>query len=459
VFLFERGSEFAPVVDPAGGAEGCDVPAGHETVNGSGRGNQGVAEVSGDAVQAPLLHGEREGAMQSCDAKGFRVGLVGTRQRMLKSQADADVGWVEVDLDVGRFRGGWNDAGGFFARGGAGGEVAEGIFDEAARGVWLDVADDDDGDAFRAVPSIVECGEVFAREGANGFLDTDDGAASLAGVGPEEGKSGFTAAVARGVARGLLAEDHAAFAFDERGVERGLGAVFVEGGQALLERGGGRVGKFEVIDGVVVVCEGGVIGTEADAEALEGVDQRVARMGAGAAENHVLDEMREAALVVAFVQRADGDDEPERDAVAWFGVAPDDVAEAVGQRTLNERGIGGEIGAKLGPRRGAEERRPCAEEKEEENAAEPDHHRGAECVIGRAESEARVARATREWPVISGQWKMAETWSEVAFHRGGRGIGAGGRAEWTRGPALRRERAGSGGGVLDHDGFMDLAER
>jgi hypothetical protein len=82
----------------------------------------------------------------------------------------------------------------------------------------------------------------------------------------------------------------------------------------------------------------------------------------------MLDEMREAALVIAFVEGAGSDDQSQSDAVAGLGVAADDIAQAVGERALDESGISGQVGADFRPRHSARERRQRTKKEEEENA-------------------------------------------------------------------------------------------
>jgi hypothetical protein len=53
--------------------------------------------------------------------------------------------------------------------------------------------------------------------------------------------------------------------------------------------------------------------------------------------------MRETPLVVAFVKSARGYDKAERDAIVGFGITANDVPQAVGKRSLDDRRIGGKV--------------------------------------------------------------------------------------------------------------------
>jgi hypothetical protein len=57
----------------------------------------------------------------------------------------------------------------------------------------------------------------------------------------------------------------------------------------------------------------------------------------------VFEEVSEAELFPGFVQRAGGDDETERGAPSGLGVRTQRVADAVGKRSEDERGVVGEI--------------------------------------------------------------------------------------------------------------------
>jgi hypothetical protein len=62
---------------------------------------------------------------------------------------------------------------------------------------------------------------------------------------------------------------------------------------------------------------------------------------AGALERHVLDEMGEAAFVVAFVERAGVHDQAHAEVTLGRGVGQDDVMHPIGKRSLPDRSLGG----------------------------------------------------------------------------------------------------------------------
>ena len=92
----------------------------------------------------------------------------------------------------------------------------------------------------------------------------------------------------------------------------------------------GLVGRhLEHVDGLVEAGVGVDVGAEAHAERLDERHELLLGKVLGAVEGHVLDEVREPALVVVFENRAGVDDEPELGALLRLLVGADVVVQAV----------------------------------------------------------------------------------------------------------------------------------
>ena len=91
------------------------------------------------------------------------------------------------------------------------------------------------------------------------------------------------------------------------------------------------------------------VGAEGQAEALQHAHHFAGRHPGRAAEGHVLEEMGQAALVVALVERAGADAQAQRTAAGRGGVVLDRVPHAVGKAAEADVGIGGPVTVVLRP--------------------------------------------------------------------------------------------------------------
>ena len=135
------------------------------------------------------------------------------------------------------------------------------------------------------------------------------------------------------------------------------------------------------------------VGPEGEAEALQRGREGAVGVAARAAKRHVLDEVREAELVVALVQRADGHEQPERNAILRLGVGENRVAKAIGQRALAQRRIAREIRVDGWPRRG--EGDGGAEQPELKRETEPAGHGATIFAAGDTVTRKRRRRRAR----------------------------------------------------------------
>ena len=154
------------------------------------------------------------------------------------------------------------------------------------------------------------------------------------------------------VAHPALAEDDAAFAVDGGRIELHLAGDLAHqheaGAQPLLV--GAR--QVEHVGGGIEAGRGVGVRPELEPLALEDLDHLAFGHVGRPVERHMLDEVGEAALVVALADRAELEAEPERRAVLRRLVALDRIAHAVGQHAVADRRVGRDVGRRHAPRRG-----------------------------------------------------------------------------------------------------------
>ena len=227
----------------------------------------------------------------------------------------------------------------------------EGFRDALFHGGDLDVTGDDEGHFTRNIVALVKVDEALADGVFDDFFDADGEAMGDERVRYEELELLFHEAGLHGVAGVFLGKNDAAFGIDFFGLEESSVGEVAHHGEGEIEGGFGEVGEVEHVDGLVERGVGVGVGPEGDAEALHLRDQlfgvgEVAR----AIENHVLQEVGHAALVVGFHEGAGVDVETERNALGRFGVGNDDVAEAVFEGAEGGALVGGNVTGFVGPR-------------------------------------------------------------------------------------------------------------
>ena len=100
-------------------------------------------------------------------------------------------------------------------------------------------------------------------------------------------------------------------------------------------------GNLELVDRLVEARVGVDVRAEVHARRLQEGNPLLLGEVLRAVEGHVLDEVRQAALVVVFEHRPGVDDEPELGAILGLLVDADVVAHAVGQRADRDPRIDG----------------------------------------------------------------------------------------------------------------------
>ena len=146
------------------------------------------------------------------------------------------------------------------------------------------------------------------------------------------------------VAGALLAEDDAALAVDRRRVELQLARDLAEQEHCGIEMLGVGLGQVEHVGGGVEAGYGVGVGTELQALALEDLDHVALGHVGRAVERHMFDEVSEAALVLRFPDRTEGELQPDRCGALGGGVVHDRVFHAVGQLAVMDRGVGRDVG-------------------------------------------------------------------------------------------------------------------
>ena len=108
------------------------------------------------------------------------------------------------------------------------------------------------------------------------------------------------------------------------------------------------VGNLELVDRLVEARRRVDVGPEPHSDGLEVAHELVLREPLGAVERHVLEEVRETALVIVLEHRSGVDDEPQLRAFLRLRVTPDVITNAVRQRADDDarvawerRGAGG----------------------------------------------------------------------------------------------------------------------
>ena len=152
------------------------------------------------------------------------------------------------------------------------------------------------------------------------------------------------------VAGVFLGKNDAPFGVDFFAFEESAVGEVTHHGEGEVEGGFREVGKVEHVDGLVERSVGVGVGPEGDAETLHLRDELLG-VGkvAGAIEDHVLEEVGDAALVVGFHEGTGVDVEAEGDALGGLGIGDDHVAETIFQRTEGGAIVGRDVTGFVGP--------------------------------------------------------------------------------------------------------------
>ena len=183
----------------------------------------------------------------------------------------------------------------------------------------------------RAVPLLVEGDEALARRGPQDFGQANRQAIRIARPLEDDRQLLVGEPRARAQPAAPLFEHDAALFFDLRGQQRHAGREVVEHQHALVDVAGLVSRDVEHVNGFVERCRRIDVRAEARADGLEKRHQLTRLEVLGAVERHVLEKVREPALVVVFLQRANVDRQSHRHALLRPLVLADEIADAIGQ--------------------------------------------------------------------------------------------------------------------------------
>ena len=177
----------------------------------------------------------------------------------------------------------------------------------------IGVADHDDGGALGPVPAPVEGLQPLGAGGVKRLVGADRVALGEEQSGVEEWLREIVHAAAELGAPLLLGQHHGPLGRDRRRLEARPRHHLGEHGEAGVERLTRRMRKVQHIDGVGGVGPRIAVAAEARAQLLPDLPRPPVRIALRTLEQHMLDEMRPAALLVALVQRACVDPDADRD--------------------------------------------------------------------------------------------------------------------------------------------------
>jgi hypothetical protein len=146
-----------------------------------------------------------------------------------------------------------------------------------------------------------------------------------------------------------------------------------EQAQRGVERGPVGAGEVEHVDGLGRLGRRVGIAAEAGAEPLPGLANLAVAEIPRPPEGHMLDEMGPAPFLVLLVERARVDPQAHRHLTLRHGIAPDRVAQAVGQGAERPGRIGGDVGVLVEPAGVAGGRGGRGDEEEQGEEKTADH--------------------------------------------------------------------------------------
>ena len=216
-------------------------------------------------------------------------------------------------------------------RAGRGGDAAEVRLHHLLGLGHRDVADHHHRHLIGAIPLLVERHQPLARRVLENFGQADRQALRVARALEDHRQLLVGQPRARAEAAAPFFEDDAAFLFDFGRQERNAGGEILQHRHAAIDiaRAIGR--DVEHVDGFVERRRRVDVRTEARADRFEERHQLARLEMLGAVERHVLEEVRQAALIGIFLHGAGVDRQPHRHAIGGPRILADEVAEAVRQ--------------------------------------------------------------------------------------------------------------------------------
>ena len=317
--------------------QGCRLGLSDETGRGDAAGQRcgagaGVEErrvTAGDVVREAFVDDRRREV--DADRPPIVAGGHDRAARPGQHELDERAGQLGVGEDpIGERLGVVDLVGGHRTRIGRVLEVAEATRDVGLDRIDIDVAHHDHRHDVRPVPVLVEAAQRLVGHRLDG-LDLADRRAPLeTGAGGQQLPVHVEDAAAETlVSLSPLLEHHADLGLDLDRVDGRLRRPLPQHAHGAVEQFT-VVGRHrQLVHGLVVGGVGVDVGPELAAERLEDADELVGRVGRGAVEQHVLEEVGHTRLILVFGRRPGVHCEPQLGPAAWRGVAADEVGEPV----------------------------------------------------------------------------------------------------------------------------------
>ncbi len=213
--------------------------------------------------------------------------------------------------------------------------------DERLDGGRIEVADDNHRHQVGAIPVGVELLQAIVGERANDLWLADRQTLGVARILEQDRQLRVEDPRVGAEAGAPLLEDDATLLVDLGRLERHGVRPVLEDQQGPIDDGGTVGRNLQLVDRLVEAGVGVDVGAEAHARRLQERDHVLLGKVTRAVEGHVLDEVRQPALVVVFEHRPGVDDEPELGTILRLLVDADVVAHAVGQRADRDPRIDG----------------------------------------------------------------------------------------------------------------------
>ena len=208
---------------------------------------------------------------------------------------------------------------------------AEPAFGQFAQARDRHIADRDDRHVVRAVPAPIKRHEVFGLERLDPLQRSDREPIRVARSGKEHPRMLVEHPPGRTATEALFLDHHAAFALDRLRLERDRCGPLLHHLKRRLQRALLLQRNVESIHRLVEAGVGVNVRAESDAQTLQESHQLVLAEALGAVERHVLQIVRQPALVVGFQDTAGVDDQPQHGATLRVAVAQQEVVHTVGE--------------------------------------------------------------------------------------------------------------------------------
>ena len=332
--LGERGLQHAQPLppfarlDPGGEAGIAEMP--EKEAAGHAAAGERTARLPLQLLQAVVEQGRAHVVTELLRLPCARIGLRGDVAHRVQGQAGVAQFRLGLEQDRNPLRPHPADVRARPGRAG-GGERGETLAQEVLGLSHRHVADHHDDQVVRPVPVVVIPAQQPAVRGGEHLLGADGVALGHQRAGKIEAQLLLAHPRLRGIAAALLGKDDAALALHFRLAQQPAAGVVGQHLESLGQHLGFAGRQEQVVDRLV---EAGVrvgVGAKAHADGLEVFHQGSGRVVGGAVEQHVLEIVGHAPLVVRLVQRSGLHVQIQGHPVARLAVGQEHVAQAVVQ--------------------------------------------------------------------------------------------------------------------------------